>query len=86
MTPQNTDWEEEFDENWPTLYGPLTVGALESAYDVRNELKSFIRTKKREWDIESFARGYEQCLKDNNTGVTFNGKPSSQGETKEENL
>lgn len=58
QTPQNIDWEKEFDENWPTLYGPLTVGALESGYDVRNELKSFIRSKKKEWDEEASKKGF----------------------------
>lgn len=36
---------EEFDNNWPTLYGPLTVGALETNYDVRSEIKSFLTTQ-----------------------------------------
>ena len=42
--PSKEGWEKDFDEKWPILYGPLTVGALETNYDVRSEIKSFIQS------------------------------------------
>ena len=45
-----------FREKFPTLYGPLSIGGMESAYSVQDEISSFLSQAIDEAGLETAAR------------------------------